>query len=77
MSYTKEYKVKFPIVMSAVDYHEFNDMANVMSETLDESIIYTEIGFDYHYYAAFHPRFITLDTEDLDSLRMKYNLESD
>lgn len=77
MSYTKEYKIKFPVVLTAEDYHQFDDMANVMSDTLNESIIYTEIGFDYRYFAAFHPRSITLDTEDLDSLRMKYNLEPD
>lgn len=72
-----KYEIKYPIVLSYNDYHEFDFAADVMSKTLNDDITYTEFGFDYMYYAAFHPANITLDTEEIQRLQFKYNVSPD
>lgn len=77
MPVSKEYTVKFPIVVSAEDYHEFNGIAEVIAIALNDEITHTEIGFDYLYYAAIHPMSYIMDTEELQLLQRQYNLSAE
>ena len=69
MSVSKQYTVNFPLVLTAKDYHDFDTIAEIMSKTLKENVEYTEIGFDFLYYAAFYPKSYELTDSEIETLQ--------
>ena len=64
----KTYKIKFPLLQSALDYHEFSSMAKSMSAVLSDNITYYEIGYnDMSYWAIFYPKSMKM-TEEIIAL---------
>lgn len=63
-------KIDLPKVVSALDYHDFDDMECFLNTLTDDKVFVTEIGFnvyDVHYYALMYPQ------KDKD----EYNLDSE
>lgn len=77
MPVSKTYTIEFPFVKSAKDYHEFDFLADDLSSFLNEKITFTEIGFDYTYYAAFYPESYIMDNDEVKLLQNKYNLDNE
>lgn len=75
-SVKKTYEIDFPIVIDAIDYHDFKNIKNVCDDVFKEPFEYEELGFrDLMYMAAFYPKNMPIQQKVFDDLKKDMDLD--